>query len=274
MGQRIVLAIVLALVVSSCQRKAEGQTVAVVNNEEITAADLNAELTSENVPTSAASKDLRAAALQRLIARRLLEQQARKDGIDKSPDFLSQERRMTENLLINMLISRHLNTAEVPSPEQVSQYEAAHPEVFKHEIWTLDQVIYPLPKDAALKAKLEAANSQDDVIKALTAAGVPFTRGTKQVDTSIFPHQIYTQILGLKPGEPFMVPGADKAVSSVVTARQPGPPIPEDKARQVALQGIKREAADKFIDDRVKSLKASAKIEYQPGFAPPTSEGK
>ena len=271
MGQRIVLAVVLALVVSSCQRKAEGQTVAVVNNEEITAADLNGELSSENLPTTGASKDVRAAALQRLIARRLLEQQARKDGIDKSPDFLNQERRLTENLLINMLVSRHLNTAEVPSAQQVSQYEAAHPEVFKHEIWTLDQVIYPLPKDSALKAKLDAANSEDDVVKALTAAGVPFTKATKQVDTAIFPHQIYVQILGLKPGEPFIIPGPDKAVASVITARQPAPPIDDDKARQLALQGIKREDADKFINDRVKSLKASAKIEYQPGFGPPKS---
>ena len=39
MGQRIVLAIVLAVIVSACEKKPGGQTVAVVNNEEITAAD-------------------------------------------------------------------------------------------------------------------------------------------------------------------------------------------------------------------------------------------
>jgi EpsD family peptidyl-prolyl cis-trans isomerase len=274
MGQRIVLAIVLAFIVSSCERKPEGQTVAVVNNEEITAADLNAELSSENVSTTGTPKDVRAAALQRLIARRLLEQQARKDGIDKSPEFLNQERRMTENLLINMLVSRQLNTAQVPSPEQVTQYEAGHPEIFKHEIWTLDQVIYPLPKDPALKAKLDAAKSQDDVIKALTAAGVQFTKATKQIDTAVFPHAAYMQIIGLKPGEPFIVPGPGKAVSSVITARQPGAVIPDDRARQLALNGMRREQADKFLEDRLKSLKASAKIEYQPGFAPPSGSGK
>ena len=47
MGQRIVLAIVLACIVSACEKKPSGQTVAVVNNEEITAADLNAELAKE-----------------------------------------------------------------------------------------------------------------------------------------------------------------------------------------------------------------------------------
>ena len=181
MGQRIVLAIVLAFIVSSCERKAEGQTVAVVNNEEITAADLNAELASANLSATAATKEARNAALQRLINRRLLEQQARSDGIDKSPDFLNQQRRQTENLLINMLVSRQVNTTQLPTPAQITQYEATHPEIFgKREIWTLDQIVYPLPKDAALVAKLAAAKTLDQVTQALTAAGIQFTRATRK----------------------------------------------------------------------------------------------
>jgi hypothetical protein len=72
----------------------------------------------------------------------------------------------------------------------------------------------------------------------------------------------------LKQGEPFIADGPDKAVASVISARQAAP-LPEDKARQIALEGIRRDQVSKFIDDRVKSLKASAKIEYQPGFGPP-----
>lgn len=269
MGQRIVLAIVLAFIVSSCERKAEGQTVAVVNNEEITAADLNAELASENLPASSATKEARSAALQLLINRRLLEQQARSEGIDKSPEFLNRERRMTEQLLISMLVSRQVNTAQVPTPDQISKFEADHPGVFsKREIWTLQQVIYPLPKSDALKAKLNAANTLDDVTRALNAAGIQFTTATRQVDSAMIPPNNYAQIMTLKQGEPFIANGPDKAVASIITARQPAL-LPEDKARQVALEGIRRDQVNKFVDDRVKSLKATAKIEYQPGFGPP-----
>lgn len=269
MGQRIVLAIVLAFVVSSCERKAEGQTVAVVNNEEITAADLNAELASENLPASSATKEARAAALQLLVNRRLLEQQAHSEGLDKSPEFLNQQRRMNEELLINMLVSRQVNTAQVPTPDQINQYEASHPGIFaKREIWTLQQVIYPLPKSDALKAKVTAANTMDELTQALTAAGVQFTSATKEVDSAMFPPAIYSQVAALKAGEPFIADGPDKSVASVISARQAAP-LPEDKARQLALDGIRRDQVRKFIDDRVKSLKASAKIQYQPGFAPP-----
>jgi EpsD family peptidyl-prolyl cis-trans isomerase len=269
MGQRIVLAIVLAFVVSSCQRKAEGQTVAVINNEEITAADLNAELASENLPASSATKEARAAALQLLVNRRLLEQQARSEGIDKSPEFLNRERRADEQLLIGMLVSRQVNTAQVPTPDQISKFEADHPGVFsKREIWTLQQVIYPLPKNEALKAKIDAANTLDEVTQALNAAGVQFTTATRQVDSAMIPPNNYAQIMTLKPGEPFIANGPEKAVASVITARQAAP-LPEDKARQIALDGIRRDQVNKFISDRVKSLKAKAKIEYQPGFGPP-----
>jgi EpsD family peptidyl-prolyl cis-trans isomerase len=269
MSQRIVLAMVIALIASSCDRKPGGQTVAVVNNDEITAADLNAELASENVAPGTATKDARNQALQRIIDRRLLEQQARKDGLDKTPDFLNQERRLTENLLIQMLVQKQVNTAQVPTPAQISQFEAAHPGAFANrEIWTLNQIIYPLPKDPGLKAKLNATETLDQVAQVLTAAGVQFTRATRQIDSALIPANNYTQIMGLKPGEPFIADGTDKSVASVITARQPAP-LPEDKARQLALNGLRREQVDKFVSDRVKGLTANAKIQYQPGFGPP-----
>ena len=269
MSHRILLTIALAFVVSSCERKPEGQTVAIVNNEEITAADLNAELTSENATAAGTTNVARAQALQKLIDRRLLAQQAKSDGLDKSPEFLNQQRRTTEDLLINMLVTRHVNTAQVPSPDEINRYEASRPEMFANrEIWTLEQILYPLPKNPAVVTKLGAANTLDEIAQILTANGIQFSRETKKIDTAVFPHDIYTQIAGLKPGEPFIAPGAEKAVANVISAREPAP-IAGDQARQLALNAMRREQLNKFVQDRVKNLKATAKIQYQPGFAPP-----
>ena len=272
MHKRIVAAAFIALTVASCQKKASGQSVAVVNNEEITASELNAELANAKIPASAATPEIRNQVLQQMINRRLLEQQARSDGFDKSPEFLSQERRMTENLLINMLVSKQVNTAQVPTAAEISQYETDHPGIFaKREIWTLDQLIYPYHKNAALDAKINSATSLDQIAQALTAAGIQFTKATKEVDSAVFPPNIYSRIESMKPGEPFVANGPNTAVASVITARQAAP-LPDDKARSVALNGIRRDQVDKFINDRVKSLKATAKIEYQPGFAPPATK--
>jgi peptidyl-prolyl cis-trans isomerase C len=268
--RRILISLAVVLALSSCNRKAEGQTVAVVNDQEITASELNAELANnQNVANTPDAKQARAAVLQRLIDRKLLVQQAQKDGLDKSPEFLNQQRRLNDELLLNMLITRQLNTSQVPSPEEIKRFEAARPETFaKRETWTLSQVIYPLPKDQAVTNKLAAAKTMAEVEQILTSSGIQFRRDTKKIDTAVFPHQIYAQIDNLKPGEPFIAPGPGQAVASVITAREPNPLTPE-QARAAALNGMKREQANKLVQDRVKSLRATAKIQYQPGYEPP-----
>jgi EpsD family peptidyl-prolyl cis-trans isomerase len=271
MRKQILVTLVIALAATSCQKKPTGQSVAVVNGEEITASELNDALTSDNIPAGADLKQARAAELQKLVDRKLMVQQAKSDGLDKSPEFLNQQRRSTEDLLINMLVGRQAKTEQVPTAAEITQFEASHPGMFaKREIWTLQQILYPLPKDAAVTAKIAAAKSLDDVAQALTAAGIQSTRGTKQFDTAMLPPNVYAQLVNLAPGEPFIAPGPGKAVASVVSARQAAPLNP-DQARQLALSQMRRESVSKLVLDRVRDLKAKAKIEYQPGFGPPKS---
>lgn len=269
MRHTIITAALIALAVASCQKKASGQTVAVVNNEEITAAELNDQLANEpGISAGGASKQVRNAALENLISRKLLAQQARSEGIDKSPEFLNRLRRGTDDLLISMLLSRRIGSAQVPSPEQINSYEASHPQVFAgRENWTLSQIVYPAPKDQALVAKVSAAKSLDEIAQILTSGGIQFTRNTRKLDTGLFPNAIYAQIAHLRPGEPFIAPGPDKSVASVITARE-ATPTPPDQARQIAANMIRREQTDKVVQERVKSLRATAKIQYQPGFGP------
>lgn len=267
MHQRIVVTGLIALAVVSCQKKASGQTVAVVNNEEITAAELNDELASE--PNLAGgSSQARKTALQNLINRKLIVQQAKSDGIDKSPQYLTQLRRTNDDLLINMLLSKRLNTSAIPSTEEISAFESGHPQMFaSRETWTLSQIVFPLSKDAGVNAKLQAAKTLDEIASVLTSSGIQFTRDTRKIDTAAFPNAVYAQVAHLPPSMPFIAPGADKAVASLITAREPNP-TPADQAKVIALNAMRREQAAKLVQDRVKSLRATAKIEYQPGYAP------
>jgi EpsD family peptidyl-prolyl cis-trans isomerase len=272
MRKRTILTLVVALTAAACQKKATGQTIAVVNGEEITASELNDALTSDNVLAGASTKEARAAELQKLVDRKLVVQQAKSDGVDKSPEFLNQQRRLTEDLLMNMLISKRLNASQVPSANEIATFEAAHPQMFANrEMWTLDQIIYPLPKDAAVMAKLNASKTIDEVAQILTAGGIQFTRGSRQIDTALFPDQIYQKILHVAPGEPFLASGPDKGVANVIKAREPAP-LSADQARAVALNAMRKGQVDQIVQDRVKELRAKAKIEYQPGFEPPAKK--
>ena len=269
MRQRTTLLLIAALAVTGCQKKASGQTVAVVNDEEITAAELNDAMAGDTTLTGVDPKQARSAELQKLIDRKLLVQQARKDGFDKSPEFINRQRRLTDDLLIQMMVSKKVNTKELPSAAEISQFEAAHPGVFANrEVWTLQQILYPLPQNAEVTKKLNDAMTLDEVAQILTSAHVQFQRATRKIDSASMPQQIYAQIAKLQPGEPFIAPGPGKAIANVITERQAAP-VAGEQARAAAANGIRSNEAATLLQDRVKSLRGTAKIEYQPGFEPP-----
>ena len=88
---------VAALALSGCGKEATGQVAAVVNGEEITLQEINAELGSRPIPEGVDKKVIQQAALQRLVERRLLAQAARDDELDKTPDYLLRERQLRED---------------------------------------------------------------------------------------------------------------------------------------------------------------------------------
>ena len=269
MRSKILVAVGLALVVSACNKKAEGQTVAIVNGEEITAAELNAELANAKVPSGMEKNDARSRVLQQMIDRRILAQQAKKDGVDKSPEFVNRQRRLNEDLLINMLASRQLDTTQLPSGPEIQRFQASRPEMFaQREQWNLDQLRFTMPTDAAVKSKLSAAKSLDEVAKALTDAGITFNRQKNRLDTAVIPHDLYGRLLTAAPGEPFIVPVGNLAIASTIVSREPAA-ISGAQAQPIAVAALRRSQAAKLMQDRLKSLRQSAKIEYKPGFAPP-----
>jgi peptidyl-prolyl cis-trans isomerase C len=264
----ILFAVGLAILVSGCNKKPEGQTVAIVNGEEITAAELNAELSGARLPPGLNKDEARSRVLQAMIDRRLLAQQAKKDGIDTSPEFINRQRRMTEDLLIKMLASRQIETAQLPSNQQVERFEASRPGMFaRREQWELEQLRFASTANADVKAKLVAAKSLDDVAKALTDAGIPFARQKNRLDTAVIPQNLYGRLATAPAGEPFIIPVGNLTIASVVTSKQPAP-LAGEQARPIAVAAMRREQASKLMQDRLKALRQSAKVEYKPGYAP------
>lgn len=257
-----------SVVLSGCNRKAEGQTVAVVNGEEITLPDLNFALGAAKIPDNADKAAVRNQVLQQLIDRRLLVEQAKKEGVDKTPEFLNRERRAEEDLLISMMAARRLNTSQLPSDSDVQAYITAHPGAFANrETWSLDQVVYPTPTDKGIIAELQATHGIDAIIAVLQKHNIRFVRQKNQLDTALVPPDLYSKVAGLPAGEPFIVPVGDRSVASSITAKEPHP-LTGDDAKPVAVTMIRKTTTTKSLQDLLKSLRGQAKIDYQPGFAP------
>ena len=111
-------------------------------------------------PPKARIKDGAARVLQAMIDRRFLAQQAKADGLDKSPEYLNRQRRTTEDLLISMLASRQIDTAQLPSNRRSRRFQASRPWMFAHrEQWSSEQIRFAMPTDPAVQSKVDQAKS-------------------------------------------------------------------------------------------------------------------
>ena len=271
---RVLAAISLAVIASACNRKAEGQTVAVVNGDEITLPDLNFALNQSKVPEDADKNVARSQVLQQLVDRRLLVQQAREEGIDKTPEYLNAERRADEDLLISMLASRRLKTAQLPSDREIDNYIATHPETFANrQTWSLTQVMYPTPTDPKVKADVIAAKTMDQLIAALKKDNVAYQQQDNRLDTAVIPPEVYAKLNAVPAGEPFAIAAGNRTVASVVTTREPHP-LTGDTAKPIAVDAMRKAQTAKALEDLLKSRRNSAQIEYQSGYGPPPTAKK
>lgn len=268
------MSLAIALALGGCERAATGQVVAVVNGEEITLSDLNGEIKAAAGAAAGTPEAIREAALQRLIDRKVLVQEAKKRGIEKQPDFLQGERRAREDVLINMFAQQVTRNIPMPAAGDADSFIAAHPEQFaQRTIYNLDQIQFPAPSDRTKIKSLEAAHDMAAVEAALTKMGVKFARKPAGMDSLSTPPELIKRVLALPPGEPFVIAGGPVIYVSVLTGKQVTPLIGED-ARAVAAEMVRRNAISAAAQNQVKQARTAAKIDYQPGFAPKAAAKK
>jgi len=257
-----------SLLLSGCQKEATGQVAAVVNDEEVTLQEINAELGRAQIPEGVDKQQVQQSALQRIVERRLLAQAAREDGLDKTPEFLIRRRQLEDALLVQLLGEKLARTTSVPAGPAVDAFMRQNPAVFGgRAILTVDRMQFAMPSDPNRLRSLESAHSMDEVAAALRQMGIQFSRGNAQMDSAVLGQERLTRIRALPDGEPFVIPENGLVTVAVITGETPQP-VQGDQGRPVAVQMMRNQSLSEAMRSRLTSEKAEAKIEYQPGFAP------
>lgn len=265
---RLALVWVAALALQACNSEPTGQVVAVVNGEEITQAELNAEIASLSIPATGDKQEIRRRILQQLVERRLMAQVAREEGFDRSPEFLNRERKLREELLVQMYGQKIAETVGVPDSATVKKFLAENPGKFSERaLYTVDQIVFDFPSEPRVLKALEAAESLEEVEQTLTGFKVSYTRGENEIDSRSLPAVALKQILALPPGEPFVVPSQGRVTVSVITGRRPVA-TNEAEAAPFAAQEIRTQSLTKVLETRLEEARRKADIKYQDGLAP------
>lgn len=267
MKKYLVLLFIL-LPLFACSKKQEGKTVASIDGDNITLQEFNAELDKipMNMKMLVASQSGKKDFLDRLIVKKLLLKEAKKDKIEKEKDFQDRLNDIREQLIIESLLKKKV-TAELQfKDEELQKFYDAHKEEFKkdREIQTRQIVVKTEQEAKELQAKI--------------AKGEDFAQLAKQY--SIDPSAKTTGgDIGYHP-KGTLIPEFEEAAFRLTKVGQVTPPVKtqlgyhliklegertgayvpfsevKDFIRQKMAQEKQAEVLKKYIDD----LKKTAKI--------------
>ena len=204
---RLALAGAALISLQACSSEPTGQVVAVVNGEEITQQELNAEIAELPAPPVGDKEAIRRQILQQIIDRRLMAQVAKEDGLDRDPMYIIRERRLKEELLVQMYGVKTADTVRVPDAASVKKYLAENPGKFSQRTaYLVDQISFDFPSDQKILKALEADKSLADVEETLKSFKIDYSKGANSMDSGNIPTPVLNQILALPAGEPFIIP--------------------------------------------------------------------
>jgi EpsD family peptidyl-prolyl cis-trans isomerase len=256
------------LMLAACHNEPKGQVVAIVNGTEITSQQLAAELQNVPVPDTVDRAVLRKLVLTDVIDRELQAEEARKQGLDKSPEYLARKKRAEEQLLAEIYGHTVAQTVFAPEPRGIQDYIDAHPLQFaKRQRVLMDQLSFDPPRDRRRLAILADVHTLDASAMALQSIGIVPVRGRAAIDTGLTNPALATQLDRLPPGEPILLPQNGKLIVGVVTGREPIT-VSDNDMKVAAARAVR--AADLLRESqaRIAAARSAATIHYESGFEP------
>jgi len=267
----------IALAVSACNfggskpKAPTGQVVATVGGHEITVRQLNAEMSGAVAVAPAAQKEQKRAVLNFMIERTVLAEEARKQGIDKDPDFILLSQRNMDALLAQQLQAKIAATVPAITLDEATRFENANPNIFaERKIFEVDQIRMNQPSDRAILAKLQPLKTLDEVVKLLTESNLPFQRGTTAIDAVGQNPKLIDAIVALPPQEVFVFPAGNQImINQVKSARTE--PFTGDAANKYAMNVLKLERTQTAVQRQMAAVLAKAKntIVVSKDYMPP-----
>ena len=258
------LMVVAALGMSACGNKDKkgGQTIAVVNGEEITQHQLNNEMMLLNVP-AAQQEAAQKQALESLVNVQLLVSQAIKDKTDRDPKVMQTLERAKSQIIAQAYMQKKLASVVKPTKTEIEEYYKKNPQFFgERKVFDMKQIQFAA-KDLTdeVKKMLDAAKSLDEVAAFMTEKKIQFGRGNVSRSGSDLPEQMTSKLLSMPKEQLFQINEA-AAVTLLQIAEIKDAPVSLEVASRQIEQFLLSKKNKEASDAEIKRLRDSAKIEY------------
>lgn len=273
-GLRLTLLIAGVACLAGCEKDEagaapKGQVVAIADGIEITQRELAAEMDLIGGGLAGAEAEkVQQAALQQIIARKLLAREARARKLDENPDFGLLKQRAEEDVLEKLLqrsMTRHL---PAPTAADARRYAADNPDQFaQRKLFSVEQIRIPTRDGKALVEKLKPLATLEEVQAMLERDGLSFRREQGTLDAMRAQPAMVKQILALPADEIFVLPVPEGVtVNRIVEVRTD--PVEADEAQKFALNYLRQKGISDTLQNQLAEImkKHKDKIRYQPGY--------
>jgi hypothetical protein len=159
--------------------------------------------------------------------------------------------------------------ATKPTPEEVRKYYEEKPALFSdRRIYSIQEIaIEAAPeKVQVLRDQLAASRNVNEFVEYLKANDYKFSGNQAVRAAEQLPLNSLEAMSRMKDGQAAMVP-TPSGVQVVVLAGSRSQPVTEEQARPAIEQYLLNDRKRKLVEEDMKSLRASAKIEYVGKFA-------
>lgn len=269
MDKRRIFSALALLVLATCGgREPTGQVVATVANHEITTAQVNHELWAMGV-VGKPDRSAIEAAVEALVARRILMTAAEERKIDRQPATRLQQNRAREMVLLQQLTDTIRSGTDAPADVEVRAFVNAHPATFsQRHVFILDQYVISDNSEQTTKALMKLT-TMPQVEAWLAQRKIPFNRTIGALDALDLGAEKSDRIAALPAGEVIITPAAGGLRISQVRETVILP-LTEASALAVAREMLLRQRAQELTETKLKEIVAAgrAQVRYNTEYLP------
>ena len=275
----IALASMAVLLVAGCGQKkdvapadaasAGSETVAKVNGDELTAAQLTIALQKQRGMRPDAGEAASKQVLDQLIDEQIVAQKAIAAKLDKDPKVVAQIESARRDILARRFLESAAETAGKPADDAVQKFYDSRPTLFaQRKVYTLQRLDIQAPdaRRTEVDAHVQSLKTSADLTDWLKAQKLAFTTKQEQDASEQLPPVVLEKLAALKEGESAVVP-SPSGVSALTLVSSAAAPKSLADARPAIEQFLATQGRRELIVNLQKTIRDGAKVEYLGRFA-------
>ena len=240
------------------------QVAARVNSDEITVHQINNVLARAQGVTPDTAPQAKREILGRLVDQQLARQQALDKKLDRTPAVMQAIEAAKSEILARAYLEQIAAAQPKPTPQEVKQYYAAHPELFaQRRLFNLEEIAVA-PQDGlaqALREQVAKGRSMQDIAAWLKGRDAKFAENHGARAAEQIPLEVLPKLQAMKEGEIQAIEGAGPLYVVRVLATKAAP-VDEAAATPRIQQFLFNQRSSAAIAAQMKLLKDKAKIAY------------